>query len=82
MDLGPIPNFRPVSAHRSWPIDPELPAVVRAENSAKPGRDSSNRRPPSGAQDEDFADLAGDVSAEVSPAEGEAPSGGEINFFA
>ena len=81
MEFAPIPNFRPLTAIKSWPVDPELNAVVRAENSARPGKDSSNRRPSTGAQDEDFAELSGEQQVEPA-AEPDPPSEGNINLFA
>jgi len=82
LDINSIPNFRPLTAIKSWPADPELPGVVRAENSAKPGKDSSNRRQSAAPRDGDFAELNGEAQAETSTPEAETPPEGNINLFA
>jgi hypothetical protein len=82
MDFNDIPNFRPLTEIRTWPAEPELPAVVRAENSARSGRDSSNRRPSASPQNEDFADLSVESPSEAEPAEVEPSDDGTVDFFA
>ena len=79
MDFNHIPNFRPLTAISS---EPELPAVLRVENSARPGRDSSSRKQNAAPQDDDFATLSGETPVEASSAESESSPDGTINFFA
>lgn len=81
MDLGPIIPVRPFSAIQPRGPDPELPAVVRVENSSRPDGYSPGQQS-AGQQDDELAALPEEPATETTDPGDETPSGANVSFFA
>ena len=82
MGVGPIPNFGAFPAIQPQVDSPELPAVYRVENSARPNGYSANRKPSTARQESEIAapvEASPEESASSAP---EAGADGSISIFA
>jgi hypothetical protein len=82
MDLGPISGFRPLTAVEPGSADPELPPVVRVENSARPDGYNPGRRQAASQKDDEYAASSEESETEPSVPGDEAPPDDTVSFFA